>query len=367
MMTIDDKLKFVSELCLPKHFSKTKMLFCLNDAASRILSYTNRHILPFELYWLQCRMAADMLLYLTPDLDDGGGTGANSPVGQLQRIKQDDVEFEGQDADHTFVLALSKQNPNMDFLKDYYRQLEMWRVIPRYRRCPHECRPLRGEPICCHGNSDAMHNMHPEHINPFKEPPKPEEGYDWEFLFMGMEKTKGRVRLSDDMHSVDSIAKDMWFTWKELHDDYGFTHTPSKPVKYYTKTGDVYDGWYNPDCGWWTKYAAVSGWMKDEAEMASYGLYLTPQAFTKLFLRSADDGQDNPVLLNAGASEALYAEGATFVQGFDISKTYVLQAVRNGAGVDLALSHFSVVNNAGRMYFTTDTKATIAYIIITEE
>ena len=103
---------------------------------------------------MQCRMAADILLYLTPDTDDTGGANLD-PLKDLQRVKLDDAEFEAQDRDDTYVLSLAKQNPNMDFLKNYAAQLQMWRVMPRYRRCPIEPRPLLAEPLGVVGDADA--------------------------------------------------------------------------------------------------------------------------------------------------------------------------------------------------------------------
>ncbi len=154
-MTIEEKLAFVKELIgATKTYSVTKMRFALHEAAGHILNYTNRRILPRELEWMQCRMAADILLYLTPDTDDTGGANLD-PLKDLQRVKLDDAEFEAQDRNDTYVLSLAKQNPNMDFLKDYAAQLQMWRVMPRYRRPPLEPRPLLAEPIGVIGDPDA--------------------------------------------------------------------------------------------------------------------------------------------------------------------------------------------------------------------
>ena len=154
-MTIEEKLAFVKEIIgATKTYSVTKMRFALDEAAAHILNYTNRTILPRELDWMQCRMAADILLYLTPDTDDTGGANLD-PLKDLQRVKLDDAEFEAQDRNDTYVLSLAKQNPNMDFLKDYAAQLQMWRVVPRYRRPPLEPRPLLAEPIGVVGDPDA--------------------------------------------------------------------------------------------------------------------------------------------------------------------------------------------------------------------
>lgn len=154
-MTTEEKLAFVKELIgATKTYSVTKMRFALDEAAAHILNYTNRTILPRELDWMQCRMAADILLYLTPDTDDTGGANLD-PLKDLQRVKLDDAEFEAQDRNDTYVLSLAKQNPNMDFLKDYAAQLQMWRVVPRYRRPPLEPRPLLAEPIGVVGDPDA--------------------------------------------------------------------------------------------------------------------------------------------------------------------------------------------------------------------
>lgn len=154
-MTIEEKLAFVKEIIgATKTYSVTKMRFALDEAAAHILNYTNRTILPRELDWMQCRMAADILLYLTPDTDDTGGANID-PLKDLQRVKLDDAEFEAQDRNDTYVLSLAKQNPNMDFLKDYAAQLQMWRVMPRYRRPPLEPRPLLAEPIGVVGDPDA--------------------------------------------------------------------------------------------------------------------------------------------------------------------------------------------------------------------
>lgn len=154
-MTTEEKLAFVKELIgATKTYSVTKMRFALDEAAAHILNYTNRTILPRELDWMQCRMAADILLYLTPDTDDTGGANLD-PLKDLQRVKLDDAEFEAQDRNDTYVLSLAKQNPNMDFLKDYAAQLQMWRVMPRYRRPPMEPRPLLAEPIGVVGDPDA--------------------------------------------------------------------------------------------------------------------------------------------------------------------------------------------------------------------
>ena len=154
-MTIEEKLAFVKELIgATKTYSVTKMRFALDEAAAHILNYTNRRILPRELDWMQCRMAADILLYLTPDTDDTGGANLD-PLKDLQRVKLDDAEFEAQDRNDTYVLSLAKQNPNLDFLKDYAAQLQMWRVMPRYRRPPLEPRPLLAEPIGVVGDPDA--------------------------------------------------------------------------------------------------------------------------------------------------------------------------------------------------------------------
>ena len=154
-MTTEEKLAFVKEIIgATKTYSVTKMRFALDEAAAHILNYTNRTILPRELDWMQCRMAADILLYLTPDTDDTGGANLD-PLKDLQRVKLDDAEFEAQDRNDTYVLSLAKQNPNMDFLKDYAAQLQMWRVVPRYRRPPLEPRPLLAEPIGVVGDPDA--------------------------------------------------------------------------------------------------------------------------------------------------------------------------------------------------------------------
>lgn len=154
-MTTEEKLAFVKEIIgATKTYSVTKMRFALHEAAAHILNYTNRTILPRELDWMQCRMAADILLYLTPDTDDTGGANLD-PLKDLQRVKLDDAEFEAQDRNDTYVLSLAKQNPNMDFLKDYAAQLQMWRVVPRYRRPPLEPRPLLAEPIGVVGDPDA--------------------------------------------------------------------------------------------------------------------------------------------------------------------------------------------------------------------
>lgn len=154
-MTIEEKLAFVKEIIgATKTYSVTKMRFALDEAAAHILNYTNRTILPRELDWMQCRMAADILLYLTPDTDDTGGANLD-PLKDLQRVKLDDAEFEAQDRNDSYVLSLAKQNPNMDFLKDYAAQLQMWRVVPRYRRPPLEPRPLLAEPIGVVGDPDA--------------------------------------------------------------------------------------------------------------------------------------------------------------------------------------------------------------------
>lgn len=154
-MTTEEKLAFVKEIIgATKTYSVTKMRFALDEAAAHILNYTNRTILPRELDWMQCRMAADILLYLTPDTDDTGGANLD-PLKDLQRVKLDDAEFEAQDRNDTYVLSLAKQNPNMDFLKDYAAQLQMWRVMPRYRRPPLEPRPLLAEPIGVVGDPDA--------------------------------------------------------------------------------------------------------------------------------------------------------------------------------------------------------------------
>lgn len=156
MMTIEQKLAIVKEIIGPtKMYSVTKMRFALDEAKGHILNYTNRHILPWELEYMQCRMAADILLYLTPDTDDTGSGGHVDPLKDLQRVKLDDAEFEAQDRDDTYVLSLAKQNPNMDFLKNYAAQLQMWRVMPRYRRCPIEPRPLLEEPLGVAGDPDA--------------------------------------------------------------------------------------------------------------------------------------------------------------------------------------------------------------------
>lgn len=155
-MTPEEKVQIVTEILGPtKIFSITKIRFALQEAKWHILNYTNRVILPIPLEWMQCRMAADILLYLTPDTDDSGTGGHADPLKDLQRVKLDDAEFEAQDRNDTYVLSLAKQNPNMDFLKDYAAQLQMWRVVPRYRRPPFEPRPLVEEPIGVYGDPDA--------------------------------------------------------------------------------------------------------------------------------------------------------------------------------------------------------------------
>ena len=55
----------------------------------------------------------------------------------LKRIRQDDVEFEAQDKDDTYVLSMDKNNANVEFLKDYALLLQMWRLMPRGGRRGH--------------------------------------------------------------------------------------------------------------------------------------------------------------------------------------------------------------------------------------
>lgn len=160
ILEMERKVMDVRAIVAPDHFySDRKIRFAIDEAAEKILSYTNRRILPKELYHTQCRMAADILLYLTPDVDwtDGKGADGSGVDGKLKRIREDDIELEAQDADDTYVLSLSKNNPNMDFLKDYYKVLEMWRVMPRYRRPPIEPRPLIDEPLGTGTNPDAKY------------------------------------------------------------------------------------------------------------------------------------------------------------------------------------------------------------------
>lgn len=136
-MTLEEKVECVYELVgTGKPYSHTKVVICLHEAASWILNFINRTQLPKELYWVQIRMAVDLLLYRTPDV--GANDAAYDPLfGQLQRIKQDDVEFEGQDADRTFALSMDTQNLNMKWLKDYAAQLKKWRLLPRGARRGH--------------------------------------------------------------------------------------------------------------------------------------------------------------------------------------------------------------------------------------
>ncbi len=109
----------------------------METAASLILSYTNRTQLPKELDWMQVRIAADLLLYRTPDVDRDGGPNADPLMDNLKRIRQDDVEFEAQDKDDTYVLSMDKNNANVEFLKDYALLLQMWRLMPRGGRRGH--------------------------------------------------------------------------------------------------------------------------------------------------------------------------------------------------------------------------------------
>lgn len=138
-----------------KDFSDAKIEFAIDEAAAYILNYTNRRVLPVELYHLQCRIAIDLLLYMTPTISDTASGGDDGVIKNLQSIREDDTELIGQDPDHTFALSIGKNNQNMEFLKDYGAYLEMWRVTPRYRRCPLEPRPKRGEPIDEWPNPDA--------------------------------------------------------------------------------------------------------------------------------------------------------------------------------------------------------------------
>lgn len=156
-MTLEEKLAIVKELVgSERTYSITRVRFCLDEAKGHILNYTNRTVLPPQLEWLQCRMAADILLYLTPTVADGSGAQGNGdPLGGLKRVELDDAKFEAQDRDDTYVLSLAKQNPNIDFLKNYAAQLQMWRVMPRYRRPPIEPRPLVAEPLGVIGDPDA--------------------------------------------------------------------------------------------------------------------------------------------------------------------------------------------------------------------
>ncbi len=76
---METKVRYVYELVGDKQtFSHTKVLITLHEAASLILSYTNRTQLPKELDWMQVRIAADLLLYRTPDVDRDGGPNADS-------------------------------------------------------------------------------------------------------------------------------------------------------------------------------------------------------------------------------------------------------------------------------------------------
>lgn len=145
-LTIQKDVMCVRELVRPRKFSRMKVLFALDEAAAHILNYTNRHELPKELKWMQCRIAADILLYLTPDLKDG-----RDPYEGIQNLELDDIKIEGQDDDHTYALSLAMQNPNMEALKNYYAQLQMWRVVPRYRRPPENdfhCRNIDAHSPC---------------------------------------------------------------------------------------------------------------------------------------------------------------------------------------------------------------------------
>lgn len=132
-----EKMKMVLELTKPREVSQTKALFALDEAATYILSYTNRKILPFELYQIQIRIAVDIILYRTPDLFYEPSTGAGLGLG-VKNLELDDIKLEGQSADVEYQLSRSTHNPNMDFLKDYRNVLDMWRVVPRYRRPPRE-------------------------------------------------------------------------------------------------------------------------------------------------------------------------------------------------------------------------------------
>ena len=86
---------------------------------------------------MQVRIAADLLLYRTPDVDRDGGPNADPLMDNLKRIRQDDVEFEAQDKDDTYVLSMDKNNANVEFLKDYALLLQMWRLMPRGGRRGH--------------------------------------------------------------------------------------------------------------------------------------------------------------------------------------------------------------------------------------
>ena len=135
---METKVRYVYELVGDKQtFSHTKVLITLHEAASLILSYTNRTQLPKELDWMQVRIAADLLLYRTPDVDRDGGPNADPLMDNLKRIRQDDVEFEAKDKDDTYVLSMDKNNANVEFLKDYALLLQMWRLMPRGGRRGH--------------------------------------------------------------------------------------------------------------------------------------------------------------------------------------------------------------------------------------
>lgn len=135
---METKVRYVYELVGDKQtFSHTKVLITLHESASLILSYTNRTQLPKELDWMQVRIAADLLLYRTPDVDRDGGPNADPLMDNLKRIRQDDVEFEAQDKDDTYVLSMDKNNANVEFLKDYALLLQMWRLMPRGGRRGH--------------------------------------------------------------------------------------------------------------------------------------------------------------------------------------------------------------------------------------
>lgn len=121
-MASDKECKLVAELLGRTDLSITVVAFAIDEAAEFILRYTNRAVLPSELWRIKIRMATDILKYRDLDGD----------IGNVRSIEMDDVKISGDGAPNGRLPR---------FLSDYEKQLEMWRLMPRWRRPCFE--PLR--------------------------------------------------------------------------------------------------------------------------------------------------------------------------------------------------------------------------------
>ena len=113
------EIMIVTELLGRNDISQPVVAFAIDEAAEYILRYTNRAVLPAELWRIKIRMAVDILKFRTPAV-------ADDDIGHLKTIEIDDAKVEGDGG------SGSAKMPN--FLTSYEKQLEMWRVMPRWRR-----------------------------------------------------------------------------------------------------------------------------------------------------------------------------------------------------------------------------------------